>query len=153
MIFAEIDRLVNLGNSIPKAIAIMKRGSYEARMRGVKAETWKRYYVEHLRRRELQRRGRCLEQEAREQVAGMVPGGIARLLAALSGEMSVAEMMVALKLAGRRNFLEKYLSPAIDLGLVEMTQPSSPNPTPRLGAGRETTEVFLFVFGDPSTLR
>jgi hypothetical protein len=67
--------------------------------------------------------------------------------------MSVAEMMVALKLAGRRNFLEKYLSPAIDLGLVEMTQPSSPNQTPRLGAGRETTEVFLFVFGDPSTLR
>ena len=69
MIFAEIDRLVNLGNSIPKAIAIMKRGSYEARMHGVKAETWKRYYLEHLRRRELQRRGRCLEQEAREQVA------------------------------------------------------------------------------------
>ena len=55
-IFAEIDRLVNLGNSIPKAIAIMKRGSYEARMRGVKAETWKRYYVGHCRIRELGRR-------------------------------------------------------------------------------------------------
>ena len=68
MIFAEIDRLVNLGNSIPKAIAIMKRGLYEARMRGIKAETWRLYYLGHLRRRELQRRGRCSEQEAREQV-------------------------------------------------------------------------------------
>ena len=56
MIFAEIDRLVNLGNSIPKAIAIMKRGSYEARMRGVKAETWKRYYLEDCRKKELRKR-------------------------------------------------------------------------------------------------
>lgn len=56
VIFAEIDRLVNLGNSISKAIAIMKRGSYEARMRGVKTETRKRYYVEHCRKRELGKR-------------------------------------------------------------------------------------------------
>lgn len=55
-IFAEIDRLVNLGNSIPKAIAIMKRGSYEARMRGVKAETWRRYYLEDCRKKELRKR-------------------------------------------------------------------------------------------------
>ena len=27
---------------------------------------------------------------------------------------------------GRRNFLEKYLSPAMEAGLVEMTQPDSP---------------------------
>ena len=56
VIFAEIDRLVNLGNSIPKAIAIMKSGSYEARMRGVKAETWKRYYTKHTREKELRKR-------------------------------------------------------------------------------------------------
>lgn len=35
-------------------------------------------------------------------------------------------MSDALKLGGRRNFLEKYLTPAIDLGFVEMTQPNSP---------------------------
>lgn len=35
-------------------------------------------------------------------------------------------MSDALKLGGRRNFLEKYLTPAIELGLVEMTQPNSP---------------------------
>lgn len=41
-------------------------------------------------------------------------------------------MMAALKLGGRRNFLEKYLTPAINAGLVEMTQPDSPrSPTQR----------------------
>jgi len=66
----------------------------------------------------------------REQVRGQVeptlPKGVARLLKAFKGEMSVLEMMGALRLGGRRNFLEKYLSPAIELGLVEMTQPNSP---------------------------
>lgn len=55
-----------------------------------------------------------------------MPKGVARLLKVLKGEMSVLDMMVALKLGGRRNFLEKYLTPSIELGLVEMTQPNSP---------------------------
>ena len=49
-----------------------------------------------------------------------------RLLKVLKGDMSVLEMMGELKLGGRRNFLEKYLSPAIDLGLLERTLPDSP---------------------------
>jgi len=61
-----------------------------------------------------------------EQVAPPLPKGVARLLKVFKGDMSVLEMMWALKLGGRRNFLEKYLSPAVDLGLVEMTQPDSP---------------------------
>ena len=61
-----------------------------------------------------------------EQVADARPKGVVRLLKVLKGEMSVLDMMMALKLGGRRNFLEKYLSPAIELGLVEMTQPDSP---------------------------
>ena len=51
---------------------------------------------------------------------------VLRLVKAIKGEMSVLEMMAALKLGGRRNFLEKYLSPAMELGLVERTQPGSP---------------------------
>ena len=61
-----------------------------------------------------------------EQVAPPLPKGVARLLKVFKGDMSVLEMMWALKLGGRRNFLEKYLSPAVDLGFVEMTQPDSP---------------------------
>ena len=65
-------------------------------------------------------------EQVREQVNIEVPKGVARLLKVLKGEMSVLDMMVALKLGGRRNFLEKYLTPSIELGLVEMTQPNSP---------------------------
>ena len=65
-------------------------------------------------------------EQVREQVANALPKGIARLLKVLKGEMSVLDMMMALKLGGRRNFLEKYLTPSIELGLVEMTQPNSP---------------------------
>ena len=50
-IFAEIDRLVGLGNSIPRAIKTMMSGTYASRMRGVKASSWKRYYLERKRRR------------------------------------------------------------------------------------------------------
>ena len=67
-----------------------------------------------------------VEEQAREQVDNELPSGVVRLLKAFKGEMSVMEMMMALKLGGRRNFLEKYLSPAIESGLVEMTQPNSP---------------------------
>ena len=55
-----------------------------------------------------------------------------KLLCVMKDEMTVLEMMTALKLGGRRNFLERYLVPAIDTGLVEMTQPDSPrSPTQR----------------------
>lgn len=67
-----------------------------------------------------------VEEQVREQVDDELPSGVVRLLKAFKGEMSVMEMMMALKLGGRRNFLEKYLSPAIESGLVEMTQPDSP---------------------------
>jgi len=57
---------------------------------------------------------------------------VVRLLVRMQGEMTVLEMMAALKLGGRRNFLERYLAPAIDAGLIEMTQPNSPrSPTQR----------------------
>ena len=52
-IFQEIDRLTGLGCSIAKAIKTMLNGTYAARMRGVKIETWRRYYSEHCRRKRL----------------------------------------------------------------------------------------------------
>lgn len=52
---------------------------------------------------------------------------VARLLVRMKGEMTVLEMMAALKLGGRRNFLERYLTPAIDAGWVERTEPDSPH--------------------------
>ena len=51
---------------------------------------------------------------------------VLRLVARMKGEMTLLEMMAAVKLGGRRNFLERYLMPAMEAGLVEMTHPESP---------------------------
>ncbi len=51
---------------------------------------------------------------------------VGRLIAALQGEMSRAELMDALNLADRRHFVRTYLKPGLRAGLVEMTLPDSP---------------------------
>jgi len=51
---------------------------------------------------------------------------VRRLVAALQGEMSRAELMAALGLADRSHFLRAYLHPSLDAGLIEMTLPQSP---------------------------
>ena len=48
------------------------------------------------------------------------------LLDALKGEMSRAQLMKAIGIKDRVTFTDYYLSPALKLGLVEMTQPNSP---------------------------
>ena len=51
---------------------------------------------------------------------------VRRLIAALQGEMSRAELMAALGLADRNHFLRAYLHPSLDAGRIEMTLPQSP---------------------------
>lgn len=42
------------------------------------------------------------------------------------GQMPASQIMKALSLKGRRNFLQNYLQPAIDKGFIEMTHPDKP---------------------------
>ena len=51
---------------------------------------------------------------------------VLKLLLVLKGEMSVREMMEKLELKNRSSFLLNYLNPALENGLVIMTQPDSP---------------------------
>ncbi len=51
---------------------------------------------------------------------------VLKLLLVLKGEMSVREMMEKLELKNRSSFLLNYLNPALENGLVIMTQPNSP---------------------------
>ena len=59
---------------------------------------------------------------SRIQVSGLV----LKLLLVLKAEMSVREMMEKLELKNRSSFLSNYLNPALENGLVAMTQPDSP---------------------------
>ena len=51
---------------------------------------------------------------------------VSLLLDVLDGEMSRAKVMKAVGIKDRVTFTDYYLSPALKLGLVEMTQPNSP---------------------------
>jgi predicted transcriptional regulator len=50
-IYREILRLENGGMTVKKAISAMMHGTYAARMRGVKPETWRRYFNDWRRHR------------------------------------------------------------------------------------------------------
>jgi Fic family protein len=78
------------------------------------------------------------------QVAPRVTPQVARLLAAFTGDLDRAAIQVALGLADRKSFSQRYLQPALEAGLIELTRPDAPNSrfqqyrlTPR---GREVRE-------------
>ncbi len=62
-----------------------------------------------------------------DHVTDHVTGHVARLVEELrGGQKSRAELMAALGLSHRQTFRNNYLSPALDAGLIEMTNPESP---------------------------
>jgi ATP-dependent DNA helicase RecG len=71
--------------------------------------------------------GPRLGDQVRDQVGGQVTERVRRLVGALHAELGREEIQALLELRGRRNFRTHYLAPAIDAGLVEMTDPGSPN--------------------------
>ena len=68
-----------------------------------------------------------VKEQVREQVREQVTEQIKKLLNILYADYSVVEIMNILKLSGRRNFIQNYLNKALQLGIIEMTQPDSPN--------------------------
>ena len=61
------------------------------------------------------------------QVAPQVTPQVGELLAVIQGEMSRDALQWALNLSDRKSFRERYLKPALDFGLIEMTIPDKPN--------------------------
>jgi hypothetical protein len=50
-----------------------------------------------------------------------------KLLAVIKGEMTRAQLLEALSLSDRKSFSLRYLQPALQAGLIEMTIPAKPN--------------------------
>ena len=55
-----------------------------------------------------------------------IPVNVARLLRVMKTEMSIHEIMAKIRLSSRAHLRKSALYPALELGLVEMTQPNSP---------------------------
>ena len=51
---------------------------------------------------------------------------VERLVGAAEREATRTELQAALKLSERRNFIDKYLKPALEAGLIEITLPDKP---------------------------
>ena len=76
--------------------------------------------------------GEQVKADAVKELSSRPSRQVRRLLSKMKGEMTVLEMMAALKLGGRRNFLERYLTPALNAGIIERTEPDSAHsPTQR----------------------
>ena len=76
---------------------------------------------------------RTSEKQVEGTSRGQVRGQVLRLIKVLNKEnLPVRVLMEKLELNSRDKFLKNYLTPALEAGLVEMTQPNSPNsPTQR----------------------
>ncbi|MDR1242237.1 MAG: Fic family protein [Deltaproteobacteria bacterium] len=61
------------------------------------------------------------------QVSPQVTPQVKRLLEVFRGEMTRDELMTTLGLKDRKSFRERYLRPALENGLIEMTLPDRPN--------------------------
>ena len=57
---------------------------------------------------------------------GHVTDHVEQLVAALTGEMSRAQLQAVLRLRDRNHFTAVYLRPALEAGLIEMTYPGEP---------------------------
>ena len=64
--------------------------------------------------------------ELADAVTGQVTGQVQRLLAVCNRALSRAELQEKLGLRHRDNFIEAYLQPALNAGLLEMTIPDKP---------------------------
>jgi hypothetical protein len=65
--------------------------------------------------------------DAVTSTAPQVTPQVRELLAVIQGEMDREALQAALGLSDRKSFRERYLKPALDGGLVEMTIPDKPN--------------------------
>ncbi len=64
---------------------------------------------------------------AAPQVAPQLTPQVERLLLAIRGEMGREALQAALALRDRKSFRERYLKPALEQGLIEMSIPVTPN--------------------------
>jgi ATP-dependent DNA helicase RecG len=60
------------------------------------------------------------------EVTPQVTPQVLKLVSAISGEQTRAEIMANLGLKDRMHFANEYLQPALDAGLIEMTIPEKP---------------------------
>ena len=68
-----------------------------------------------------------LQTSATPQVSPQVTPQVKRLLKMLDMPLSRQQIMAKLKLRDRKSLTQRYLKPALEAGLIQMTRPDQPN--------------------------
>ena len=61
-----------------------------------------------------------------KEIANVLPCNVARLLRILKSEMDIHQILTKIRFSSRAHLRKSALYPALEMGLVEMTQPNSP---------------------------
>ena len=80
------------------------------------------------------------------EISDSIPRNAARLLRILKSEMDIHQIMAKIRLSSRAHLRKSALYPALEMGLVEMTQPNSPrSPTQKYrltGKGKAVSKML-----------
>ena len=84
-----------------------------------------------------------------QEIANVLPGNAARLLRILKSEMDIHQILTKIRFSSRAHLRKSALYPALEMGLVEMTQPNSPrSPTQKYrltGKGKAVSKMLKGV--------
>lgn len=116
----ELDLTEDRSTGLPKILRVMQRNGSPAPV--FETDEERSYFLIRL----PIHAGFVEESQATHQVTHQVSEQVKALLLKCTGEMNRAELMLALALKDRVNFRDIYLQPALEQGLLEMTQPDSP---------------------------
>lgn len=116
----ELDLTEGRSTGLPKILRVMQRNGSPAPV--FETDEERSYFLIRL----PIHAGFVEEPQATHQVTHQVSEQVKALLLKCTGEMNRVELMLALALKDRVNFRDIYLQPALEQGLLEMTQPDSP---------------------------
>ncbi len=120
----ELDLTEGRSTGLPKILRVMQQNGSPAPI--VETDDERSYFLVRLPIHAgfvaSESEASAINAETIEQVTHQVK----TLLLACSNDLNRAELMQALGLKDRVNFREIYLQPALEQGLIEMTQPDSP---------------------------
>jgi hypothetical protein len=84
-----------------------------------------------------------------QEIAKVLPGNAARLVRILKSEMDIHQILTKIRFSSRAHLRKSALYPALEMGLVEMTQPNSPrSPTQKYrltGKGKAVSKMLKGV--------
>ena len=129
-IFKDLKLVEHLGSGVPRILEAYPKECFkftENFLRMTFPNTWDLSEDEDAPQEEQVTQEGQDTMQANDQVTDQVTDQVIKLISTIRGEISRPDIMENLQLKHTATFRQNYLQPAIEAGLIEMTQPDSPN--------------------------